>query len=153
MGTFKYIDEIFNSKFENIHTAYLAKVLSANEVENTAKIQPLGMRKDEKGNAIKQSVLTKVPVCQHVRHWELKKQDLKVTISDTYTGGGSATITPNPHPVEKNIGHVKVEFLKPGDIVVVVCCEMNISEAKRGTNSLVPTGRFSQSDSIIVGLL
>lgn len=153
MGTFKYIDEIFNSKFENIHTVYLAKILSVNEAENTAKIQPLGMRKDAKGNTLKQSVLTKVPICQHVRHWELVKQELSVSVSDSYSGGGSGRITPSTHPVEKNVGHVKVEPLRAGDIVVCVCCETNISEAKRGTNSVVPTGRFSQSDSIIVGLL
>ena len=40
-----------------------------------------------------------------------------------------------------------------GDIVVCICCERNITEAKKGNNVLPPTGHHSMSDSIIIGVL
>lgn len=129
-----------------MHTAYLAKVLAVSG--KTAKIQPLGMYQTADGKAKAQSVLTKVPILEHVRHITLVKQSLSVKVSE-----GSATISPNPHPVEDNVGHVKIEPIKAGDIVVCICCEHNISEAKRGVNALPPAGRFNMSDSIIIGVL
>lgn len=43
--------------------------------------------------------------------------------------------------------------VEAGDIAICICCEQNISEAKRGNNALPPAGRFSMSDSIIIGVL
>ena len=108
MGNFKYIDNIIENKLKSLHTAYLAKVLSVSG--KTAKIQPLGLVTDAKGSSYKQSVLTQVPICQHVT-------------------------------------------AKAGSIVVCICCERNISDAKKGINTVVPAGRHSMSDSIIIGVL
>lgn len=47
----------------------------------------------------------------------------------------------------------QVENLAKGDIVVVICCERNITEAKKGKNVLPPVGHHSMSDSIIIGVL
>lgn len=135
-----------NNKMSGIHTAYLAKVLSVSG--KTAKIQPLGLYQDADGKTHKQSVLTKVPICEHVKHYTVYEQNLSASVRDTYSGGGSASISPNPHG-----GHIKITPIKAGDIVVCICCEQNISEAKRGVNALPPAGRFSMSDSIIIGLL
>lgn len=131
------------NKLKSLHTAYLAKVLSVSG--NTAKIQPLGLVTDSEGDSYKQSVLTSVPICEHVRHYSLVKQ----TIS--FSGNGS--ISPSTHPTDDNVGHIKIEPLKAGDIVVCICCERNISDAKKGVNSIVPSGRHSMSDSIIIGVL
>ncbi len=46
-----------------------------------------------------------------------------------------------------------IESISKGDIAVVICCERDISEAKKGKNVLPPTGRHSMSDSIIIGIL
>lgn len=48
---------------------------------------------------------------------------------------------------------MKNSEVKKGDIAVCICCERNISEAKNGVNSIVPSGRHSMSDSIIIGVL
>lgn len=143
MGTYKYLDNIIENKLKSLHTAYLAKVLSVSN--NTAKIQPLGLVTDENGSNYKQSVLTSVPICEHVRHYTLVKQ----TIS--FSGDGS--ISPSTHPTGENVGHIKIEPIKAGDIVVCICCERNISDAKKGVNAIIPAGRHSMSDSIIIGVL
>lgn len=143
MGAYKYFDELMENKLSGLHTAYLAKVLSVSG--NTAKIQPLGMYKDNNGNVKKQSILTKVPIANHVRHYTLVKQTLSIH--------GDCSISPSTHPTADNIGHVKVEPLRAGDIVVCICCERNISEAKNGNNTVLVKGRHSMSDSIIIALL
>lgn len=47
----------------------------------------------------------------------------------------------------------QVENLAKGDIAVVICCERNITEAKKGKNVLPPSGHHNMSDSIIIGVL
>lgn len=47
----------------------------------------------------------------------------------------------------------QVTSIKKGDVVVCICCERDITEAKRGRNVLPPTGHHSMSDSIIIGVL
>lgn len=128
------MDEIMSSKIGGIHTAYLAKVLSISG--RTAKIQPLGLYKDADGTTKKQSVLTKVPISKQIR-----TTDPSVSISCNGDGTPKATC---------NCWQPKIEV---GDIAVCICCEQNISEAKRGVNALPPEGRFSMSDSIIIGVL
>lgn len=123
-----------SSKIGGIHTAYLAKVLSISG--RTAKIQPLGLYKDADGTTKKQSVLTKVPISKQIR-----TTDPSVSISCNGDGTPKATC---------NCWQPKIEV---GDIAVCICCEQNISEAKRGVNALPPEGRFSMSDSIIIGVL
>lgn len=109
MGYDKYFDSFIEAKLLNLHTAYLAKVISVSG--KTAKIQPLGKVKEYGESEKSQSVLTSVP-------------------------------------------HTKqVTEIAKGDVVVCVCCERNISEAKKGRNVLPPTGHHSMSDSIIIGVL
>ena len=50
----------------------------------------------------------------------------------------------------------ELKNIKPiasGDIVLCVCCERDITEAKKGNNSTPALGRHSMSDSVIVGIL
>ena len=76
MGFNKYFDEAIDRKILNIHTAYLAKVISVNG--KTAKIQPLGLVKEIGESAQKQSVLTAVPYTQQVT--KIKSGDIAVCI-------------------------------------------------------------------------
>lgn len=128
------MDEIIEGKLSGIHTAYLAKVLSISG--RTAKIQPLGLYKNGDGKTKKQSVLTKVPISKQIR-----TSDPHISISCNGEGTPRATCT---------CWQPRIEV---GDIVVCICCEQNISEAKRGVNALPPAGRFNMSDSIIIGVL
>lgn len=47
----------------------------------------------------------------------------------------------------------QITEISAGDIVVCICCERNITEAKKGNNVLPPAGHHSMSDSVIVGVL
>lgn len=106
--------EVFNNMIEekllNMHTAYLAKVISTNGT--TAKIQPLGNVKAYGQNAKAQSPLSNVPILKQARN-----------------------------------------EITTGDIVLCVCCERSITDAKKGINSTPVIGHHSMSDSIIVGCL
>ena len=129
MGYLKYLDEIIETKLLGLHTAYLAKVISVSG--NTAKIQPLGLYQNQGEKEEKQSVLTAVPIMKNVKKFKL------TTISvceGSWTGY-------QPYPREA------------GDIAVCICCERNITEAKKGKNVLPPVGHHQMSDSIIIGIL
>lgn len=45
------------------------------------------------------------------------------------------------------------EDIKAGETVLCVCCERDISEARKGVNATVPIGHHSISDSVVVGVL
>lgn len=51
-------------------------------------------------------------------------------------------------PITKQVTTISI-----GDIVVCVCCERDISEAKKGNNAIPALGHHSMSDSIIIGVL
>lgn len=123
MGQFKFIENMIEGKLLSLHTAYLAKVLSVNG--SKAKIQPLGMTKAYGETAKKQSPLSSVPILSSARY--------KATLK----GGELADVKP----------------IASGDIVLCVCCERDITEAKKGKNATPALGHHSMSDSIIVGVL
>ena len=109
MGSFTALENLIENKLKNLHTAYLAKVLSVNG--NKAKIQPLGMTKAYNGAGLVQSPLSNVPITKQVTE------------------------------------------IQAGDIAVCICCERDITQAKKGINSVPPVGHHSMSDSIIIGVL
>ena len=119
-------ENMLNNKLLNLHTAYLAIVLSVSG--NTAKIQPLGYTKAYGEEAKKQSPLSSVPILNSA----------KFKFKETVIEG------------EKVAG---IEPIKKGDIVLCVCCERDISEAKKGKNALPVLGHHSMTDSLIVSIL
>lgn len=129
MGSLKFIENLIESKLLNLHTAYLAKVLAVNG--STAKIQPLGLTKQYGEAAAAQSPLSKVPIINSARY----KIDMDI-LDDSI-----------------KLTEAVVKPLKAGDIVICVCCERDIAEAKKGKNTLPPAGHHQQSDSVIVGIL
>ena len=119
---------MIDEKILSIHTAYLAKIISTNG--STAKIQPLGKVKAYGGKAQAQKPLTDVPIIHSARNKVTNKYISSVDEN-------LAVLTP----------------LSAGDIVIVVCCERNITDAKKGINSTPVIGHHSKSDSVIVGIL
>lgn len=78
MGQGKFFENIIDQRMKDLHTAYLAKVISV--TGNRAKIQPLGLIKEYGGNASKQAVVF-APVAKHVTaHRELATGDIVVCI-------------------------------------------------------------------------
>ena len=123
MFNMNFFENLIENKLKSLHTAYLARVLSTNGT--TAKIQPLGMVKAYGEKAKSQSPLSNVPIVNSARY--------KATIE----GEELKNIKP----------------IASGDIVLCVCCERDITEAKKGNNSTPALGRHSMSDSVIVGIL
>jgi len=148
MGAGTTFNNMIEEKLLNLHTAFIGKVVSVQSPE-LCSVKPLDKIKAYGQPAKAQAVITKVPVLNHVRHYTLVKQSLSVI--DTYTGGGS--ITPNPHPTEKNIGHLKVEPIKAGDLVLCVCAERDIGSSVKGASTTPPIGHHQIKDAVVVGLL
>lgn len=123
---FAGFENVINNKLLNMHTAYLAKVLSVNG--STAKIQPLGYSKAYGQNAQKQSPLSNVPILNSAKY-KISKTEIE------------------------NKDVAKITSIAKGDIVLCVCCERDITEAKKGKNSTPALGHHNMSDSVIVGIL
>ena len=130
MGAMKYFDEMIESKLLDMHTAYLATVLSVSG--NKATVQPLGMYKEYGENAKKQAIVSNITVVKSAQN-KISKQEIKID-GKAYN---LAVLTP----------------LSAGDTVICVCCDRDISQAQRGINSVPTIGHHNISDSIIVGVL
>lgn len=135
MGNMKFFDDMIENKLLNLHTAYLAKVLSYSN--GKARIQPLNMIKSYGNSAQKQSPLSDVPVINSARN-KLSSKTI------TY-------MNENNEPVSTQIA--QLSRLSVGDIVICVCAERDISGAKRGEITTPQIGHHNMSDSIIVGIL
>lgn len=142
-------EQMLNNKLLALHTAYLAKVISANE--STAKIQPLGMTKAYGSAAQKQSPLSNVPIATH----KIVNDTIEVVsgVSCNVEKDGDVLKDVKIEVEKTTINIPQIKPISAGDIVVCICCERNITEAKKGKNVLPPTGHHSMSDSIIVGVL
>ena len=130
MGNLKFFEDMVERKLLAMHTAYIASVISIDG--NYAKIQPLGMPKQYQKNALTRTPLTKVPIASSAKF----KFEKSKTINDT---------EPNDVAV--------IKPLEAGDIVICLCCERDITDAKRGINSTPSAGHHNMSDSLIVGVL
>ena len=151
MGMGGTMNDMIEEKLLNLHTAFIAKVISM-ESESLCSVQPLDKIKAYGKPAKQQAVITKVPILNHVRHFALVKQSLGVSVHDSYTGGGSGSISPSVHPPESNVGHLKVSPLKAGDLVLCVCAERDISSSVKGISTTPPVGHHEIKDAVVVGL-
>lgn len=127
-----------------MHTAYLGKVISFNGT--TATIQPL--QRDT-------SIIPNVPVVQNARY---KLTEEKVNRLVNGNNGCTASLTSgavNCSCYSQSFTNLVKKPLQAEDIVIVVCCERNISTALKGKlpSSSEPTESYSLSNSIIVGIL
>lgn len=133
MGNLNFVESMINKKLLDLHCAYIGKVVWTNG--ETATVQPLGLIKDAGSTAEAQAVVSNVPVACR---FKIRAE----TISYTNASGNSA----------KQTVAVPTEIAK-GDLVVCICADRDITEARRGKNELPPSGAHNISDSIIVGIL
>lgn len=134
MGDMSFFDNKINGKLLDLHCAYIGKVAWTDGV--TATVQPLGLIKAIGSTTAKtQAVVQNVPVaCKY------KLSTKTIAYVDDKGDNQSQTIA-------------VPEMIAKGDLVVCVCCDRDIAEARRGNNVLPPAGNHSISDSIIVGIL
>lgn len=142
-------DETLRESLLNMSTAFIGRVVSVNTATATASVQPLSMMKQFGSPAKKRAPIQDVPILHHVGHWKLVKQSL--TVTDTYTGGGS--ISPNPHPAPANQGHIQFDPIRAGDIVFCVCADREISATRKGQFATPALGHHEISNAVIVGLI
>lgn len=152
MGASQMFSNMIDEKLLNMHTAFIGTITSV-DGPDLCSVQPLDKIKAYGKAAKAQAVISKVPILNHVRHYTLVKQYMTLDVVDTYTGGGSGEPIPNPHPAENNIGHLKVEPLKAGDIVLCVCAERDISSSVKGMSNTPPVGHHQIANAVVVGLI
>lgn len=149
MGILSVLNNMIENKLRALHTAYLAKVLSVSG--NTAKIQPLGYVKAYGEAAQKQSPLSNVPIAtQKIVNETIEVVD-KVSLELEKDGDNVTDVKLNI--TNKTVTIPQVESISAGDIVICVCCERDITQAKNGNNTVPAIGHHSMSDSVIVGVL
>lgn len=135
-----YIEDIIEAKLLNLHTTYLAKVVSVSG--GKATVQPLSMIKQFGRAAQKLAPIPDVPIAGHCKGRVVEK-DLRYVSG---VSGGSTSFS--------NAKILTFEPLRAGDVVVCCCGERDISEAKAGKISTPVSGRHHDlSDSIILGVL
>lgn len=135
MSGLNIMENIIEEKLLNLHTCYIAKVLSFDGTK--ANLQPLNMIKQYGKPAQKQSILTGVPVIQSARY------KLGTEVRSCFVGGTS----------REQRKHLITKPLSAGDLVVCICGDRNITEAIKGNVSQPPVGHHSMGDSIVIGVL
>lgn len=153
MNAVKVINDAIEKKLLDVNVAYIAKILSTNG--KTAKIQPLGMIKQVGETAKTKAPVSNVPIIESAR-FKLVEETITyvsdVSISTSASSDGYVTsVSPNVTKKSKTI--IVKKPLASGDIVMCVCADRDITDAKNGKNSLPAIGHHSMSDSVIVGIL
>lgn len=149
MGSMGFVNAAIEKKLLDLHCGYIGKVVWTDG--NTATVQPLGLIKQTGSTTSRtQAVVSNVPVA-------CKYKFVPRTI--TYVTGVSVSEGADPIKAEDiKTSHSTTTVAVPsmieaGDLVVCLCADRDITEARRGNNELPPAGHHSISDSIIVGIL
>ena len=140
MGNLDFFNSAIEKKLKDLHTAYLAKVLTVSG--NKATVQPLGLIKEYGGATKKQAIVSNIPIATK------KITSKSITfVSDATLSGETLNAT------KKTENIAVVSPIVSGDIVICVCCDRDITDAKNGINGLPALGDHSLSNSVIVGVL
>ncbi|RUL56456.1 Gp138 family membrane-puncturing spike protein [Lysinibacillus antri] len=151
-NTGQYFGSVKGTLLTSINTAMPCKILSYNDSQRTAKIQPLFMVKEVGQEPTSLPPIEDVPVLFQ-RYKVHNNAPISIT-TDTA-----------PHPQYTGTGehvHNAITFtesvemipdLRPGDVVLAVFCQRSIDEAQNGQNVYPGTARmFSIHDAVIVGV-
>lgn len=134
MGNMGFVNNIIEAKLKDLHCGYIGMVVWTDG--ETATVQPLGLTKSYEGKAMKQAVVSNVPVgCKY------KLASTTITYCVDAAGNTRSQKIAVPTLIAK------------GDLVAVLCADRDITGARRGRNELPAAGMHSISDSIIVGIL
>lgn len=142
MANLNVLEDMIEDKLLNLHTAYIAKVISFDGTKAT--VQPLGMTKQYGKKAERQSIVSNAPVIQSAR---FKIGSEMRTCGVSTTGGVNCSLQ-----TQQREHFIKIP-LAAGDLVFCVCAERDITEAKNGNIATPQIGHHSLSDSVVVGIL
>lgn len=151
MGNLSFFENMIDQRLLDMHTAFLGKVLSIKG--NKATVQPLGMYKQYGESAKKQAVVSAViSANSKITGYEPFSYISNVSVDvDKNADGLVTSIKINKTTATKDIPVFSP--ISAGNIVVCVCCDRDITEAKNGVNAVPAIGHHSLSDSVIVGIL
>ena len=124
-----YFERMIDGKLLNIHTAYLARVVSVSGTQ--ARLQPLSVYKAVGGNAQEQSTTTAV-IPPNIKS---KAQTITYRMSETESESTTVLIP---------------EVLSAGDIVYVGVCDRDISNAKLGEVGEATNRHHNINDGVIL---
>jgi hypothetical protein len=127
MANSTYINDAIDQALLNIHTGFVAKVVSING--DTATIQPLSMSKSVSGEAQPSAVVSTCPILQSCVKLEI--------FTCAETGNECA----------------KIKKVQSGDIVFCVCADRDISETRHGVMTAPRPGHHEISSAVVVGIL
>ena len=123
MGLLSIIEDSVEYSLSNLHTAYLAKVVATDG--KTASVQALGLYQNSS------ATIANIPIVRSARYKAVCEDDEGVEFVEP---------VPNPPP-EPQPGDVilpeqakKLAYLEPvkeGDLVVCICCDRDITEARK----------------------
>lgn len=119
-------EDIIEQKLLNLHTGFIAKIISIKE--NTATIQPLSLYKQVGKEKAKQAVISDVPIGHNARFklaWE------------SYNEGKRLTATP----------------ILVGDTVYCLCADRDITKTKTGVFDVPQIGHHEINDAVIICVL
>lgn len=134
MGNLAFVNNLIESKLKDLHCGYIGRVVWTDGV--TATVQPLGLTKSYDSAAMKQAVVSNVPVgCKY----KLSSQTITYCVNAQGSTRSQTVAVPT--------------LIAKGDLVAVLCADRDITSARRGLNELPSAGMHSISDSIIVGIL
>lgn len=143
---------IIEQKLLSLHTAYIGKVLKYSN--GKADIQPLMMIKQYGKPAEAHSPIPNVPVTEQARiKTETKTVELVTGVKLELTRSNGYVTNVTPTITKSTITYTEPKSIGVGDIVVCVCGERDITEAKNGNMAQQPIGHHSLSDSMVVGIL
>ena len=124
MGNLAFVDNAITAKLMDLHCGYIGKVIWTDG--ETATVQPLGLTKAYGGTAVKQAVVSNVPVgCKY------KFTTTTITYCVDAEGNTRSQKVAVPELIEK------------GDLVAVLCADRDITSARRGLNELPAAGMHS----------
>ena len=134
MGNMSFVTNAIEARLKDLHCGYIGRVVWTDG--ETATVQPLGMTKSYDGKAMKQAVVSNVPVCCK---YKIASKTIKFCVDAEGSTREQQVAVPS--------------LIAEGDLVAVLCADRDITGARRGRNELPAAGMHSISDSIIVGIL
>ncbi len=127
-----FFNRLINNAVINIHTAYIAKVISVDG--SYAMVQPLTYTKDAAGNTIEQAPVSAF-IPSNVKYIA---KSITYRVSETRTETTEVLV---PDTLQKD------------DIVYCGVCERDISSAVNGVIAELPVRRHNINDSVILKVL
>ncbi len=131
------VNSLIDEKMMNLSTAFIGRIISFNQDEKTATVQPLTKTKAYGKSAKNQAVLTNIPV-SHNAHYKLNYRYV--------TCGGQGCEGFSGYFAEK-------AFIAAGDLCVCIVADRDITEARKGKSAVPAIGHHEIQNAIVIGIL